>query len=128
MVHMKSILPILMATFTMMLCSTDAMAMYNPKLGRFMQRDSLNQNRTGGGYHDGLNLYQYIISASIKHNDPLGTSVVGLGPGDHKFRCEKPTCGPNKTPYKPLRETCCNGKVYTQMMVDHGVLGMQKVE
>lgn len=73
-----------------------AFAMYNPTLGRFMQRDPIAETATGsasglgrdggsvmrdpaiaspsdrGGYPDGLNIYQYVRSAPTSFVDPSG--------------------------------------------------------
>ncbi|QQE12731.1 hypothetical protein JD969_04510 [Planctomycetota bacterium] len=65
MMRLKPALPVLIAVFTLMLCSTDAMAMYNPKLGRFMQRDWMI-------YVDSYNSYQYEKSHPIQRLDWSG--------------------------------------------------------
>ncbi|QQE13754.1 hypothetical protein JD969_09915 [Planctomycetota bacterium] len=64
MMRLKSFLPVFIATFTLLLCSTDAMAMYNPRLGRFMQRDPI-------GYPNGFNAFAayHIIRGGL---DPSG--------------------------------------------------------
>ena len=46
--------------------------MLHPAVGRFVQRDPLDQNQPGGGYHDGMNLYEYVRSNSILYRDPKG--------------------------------------------------------
>jgi RHS repeat-associated protein len=42
------------------------------ELGRFVQRDPLDQNEPGGGYQDGINLYQYVRSSPLVRRDQLG--------------------------------------------------------
>ena len=42
------------------------------RLGRFTQRDPLNQDQPGGGYQDGMSLYQYVRSQPISFTDPTG--------------------------------------------------------
>ncbi|MFA9478962.1 RHS repeat-associated core domain-containing protein [Phycisphaerales bacterium AB-hyl4] len=53
--------------------------MLHPRLGRFMQRDPLNQNMPGGGYHDGMSLYQYVGSNSLTAYDPEGMAEIRRG-------------------------------------------------
>jgi RHS repeat-associated protein len=45
---------------------------YEPPLGRWLTRDPFNQNMPGGGYQDGMNLYQYVRSAPLMAIDPTG--------------------------------------------------------
>lgn len=42
---------------------------YHPSLGRWVQRDPI-------GYHDGVNLYEYIQSRPIRSRDPSGLKVL----------------------------------------------------
>lgn len=73
--------------------TTDALAMYNPRTGRFMQRDpgpgAPERVGTAGPvagsgfierdqYADGMNLYQYVGSRPIIAVDPNGTVLVVL--------------------------------------------------
>ena len=46
--------------------------MLHPALGRFVQRDPINQDEPGGGYQDGMSLYQYLRSNVHIWNDPSG--------------------------------------------------------
>jgi len=49
------------------------MRQYAPKLKRFMQRDPLALIQgAASGYQDGLNLYQYVRSNTIRRRDPTG--------------------------------------------------------
>ncbi len=47
-------------------------------LERFIQRDPLDQDGAGGGYHDGMNLYQMLRSNPLAFQDPAGTDVITL--------------------------------------------------
>ena len=84
--------------FTLLACfASDAHAVYHPKLGRWMQQDPLGRDTTmqqrlgtsampdnaftprdnlaptpAGGYHDGMNVYDYVGSSPIAGVDPLG--------------------------------------------------------
>ncbi len=58
--------------------SGEAMAKYNPELGRFMQRDPL-------GYVDGQGLTQYVSSNPIRFSDPSGLKLSVPG-GSNEFR------------------------------------------
>jgi uncharacterized protein RhaS with RHS repeats len=44
---------------------------YDPKLGRFLERDPVN-------YEDGPNLYQYARSNPLAHVDPMGTTAIRI--------------------------------------------------
>jgi hypothetical protein len=83
---------------TLLACFTsDAQAVYHPKLGRWMQQDPLGRDTTmqqrlgtsamptnafapstrltptpGGGYHDGMSLYEYVRSDATNRLDPRG--------------------------------------------------------
>ena len=97
--RIRSILPVFVAVLVAVVFTTDAMAMYHPGLGRFMQRDphgtaiSPHFNRVNGkavtntrgfierekyqeDYHlqyaDGMNLYQYVQSNPLHGKDPFG--------------------------------------------------------
>jgi hypothetical protein len=52
--------------------ASTAWATHNPHLGRFLQRDPKDSGQPRGGYHDGMNLYQYVSSDPIGHVDPMG--------------------------------------------------------
>jgi uncharacterized protein RhaS with RHS repeats len=58
--------------------------MYDPKTGRFMQRDPI-------GYHDGMNLQEYMKSNPVTNRDPSGLKVLKLvvtgegGAGDPQY-------------------------------------------
>ncbi|QDU33450.1 hypothetical protein KS4_14980 [Poriferisphaera corsica] len=78
MLHPKPLLSVLIAFIVMFVCSTDAMAMYNPKLARFMQRDISTQNVAMGEYKDGLNLYQYVKSNPLRYVDPSGLTLTSV--------------------------------------------------
>ncbi len=70
----KSCLLIAFAILTTMTFTNDAQAMLNPTLGRFMQRDSYQHNRVGGGYQDGMNRYAYY--AGMEGGvDPTGEKI-----------------------------------------------------
>jgi len=45
---------------------------YHPTLGRWITRDPKDGNKPGGGYHDGMNLYEYVRSGPLTHADPSG--------------------------------------------------------
>ncbi|HDZ20626.1 MAG TPA: hypothetical protein ENH78_04935, partial [Phycisphaerae bacterium] len=47
---------------------------HHPTLGRWITRDPINQNVPGGGYQDGMNLYEYVGSNAIIRRDPMGLS------------------------------------------------------
>ncbi|WP_432797544.1 RHS repeat-associated core domain-containing protein [Poriferisphaera sp. WC338] len=83
--HRSPFMPLLIL-FTLiaatLLAPTTASAMLNPKLGRFMQRDPLNRNQPGGGYHDGQNLFQYVGNNPIQWFDPNGLKLdIKRNPG-----------------------------------------------
>ncbi|WP_432799443.1 RHS repeat-associated core domain-containing protein [Poriferisphaera sp. WC338] len=77
--HLPSTLKIILVCLSLLLCSTDASAMYNPRFGSFMQRDPLNNTQAGGGYQDGINLYQYQKSQPLTLVDPSGESPIIIG-------------------------------------------------
>ena len=55
---------------------------YYPLRARFGVREMLGQAEPGGGYQDGMNLYQYVRSAPVSHTDPSGlvwVSVLNTG-------------------------------------------------
>jgi RHS repeat-associated protein len=45
---------------------------YHPTLGRWVSRDPNNRDRPGGGYQDGMNLYEYGRSSPTRGADPYG--------------------------------------------------------
>jgi len=47
----------------------------HPRLGRFLQRDPLNANESGGGYQDGMSLYGYVRSNPVAASDPSGHRI-----------------------------------------------------
>ena len=57
--------------------------MLHPALGRFVQRDPTNQDSPGGGYQDGISLYQYVMGNPLATTDPTGMISYGnyCGPG-----------------------------------------------
>jgi len=56
----------------------------DPVLGRFGQRDPI-------GYHDGINLYEYVMSAPSLFTDPTGTEIPPCG------YPPRPPCDPQPT-------------------------------
>jgi len=59
----------------------------HPGVGRFMQRDPLNQNMAGGGYQDGMSLYQPLERNPLIQQDPTGTFSCRCGQEvGHKLR------------------------------------------
>jgi RHS repeat-associated protein len=59
--------------------ASNASAMYDPALGRFLQRDpgadgAMSPVRTGQ-YHDGMNVYQYVQCNPTHFTDPSGLQV-----------------------------------------------------
>ncbi|WP_432798117.1 hypothetical protein [Poriferisphaera sp. WC338] len=91
------LLILLTLTAATLLAPTTASAMLNPKLGRFMQRDPLNQDQTGGGYQDGLSLYQYVKSSPIINHDSSGKQI----PGEYPFPGRLPDFGGPNGPRLP---------------------------
>lgn len=97
MLHNRFLL-MLITVLTLMFASADAMAMYHPTLGRFMQRDPLgtalastalptHQNTRSRSfidrdpiistqYSDGQNLYQYVRSSPLVYSDPTGNLAI----------------------------------------------------
>ena len=49
----------------------------HPTLGRFVNRDPKDSDKPGGGYHDGMNLYEYVRSNPVGLNDPMGLKPPG---------------------------------------------------
>ncbi|MEX2670943.1 MAG: hypothetical protein WD294_02410 [Phycisphaeraceae bacterium] len=57
-------------------------------LGRFTQRDLLDQDQSGGGYHDGMSLYGAHHLIASQKLDPSGLDVAGdTNSGGSKCRC-----------------------------------------
>jgi RHS repeat-associated protein len=48
----------------------------NPHLGRFNQRDPMDSEQPRGGYHDGMNLYQYASASPVDTSDPTGLKCL----------------------------------------------------
>jgi len=83
-----------------LILSSTTLAVYNPQLGRFVQRDPMGAVNTAvitplvdrgaafkpayplprptAEYRNGMNLYQYADSCPLVYVDPTGQSVVGL--------------------------------------------------
>ena len=59
--------------------------MLHTALGRFVQRDPINKNMPGGGYQDGLNLYQYVRSNPVRHVDLTGLESCELDYSGRSF-------------------------------------------
>ena len=72
-------------------------------LVRFMQRDPYRNNMAGGGYQDGLNVYQYVRASPTKFTDPYGDRVPN--------HC----CGGK--PYNPLSQCCENKRIANKVPV-----------
>jgi RHS repeat-associated protein len=49
---------------------------YTTLLGRWTSRDPLNQNKVGGGYHDGPNVYDYGRNLPVSLRDSTGLAVA----------------------------------------------------
>jgi len=105
--RMRSILPVFVAALVAVVFTTDAMAMYHPGLGRFVQRDPHGQelgptpNRIGNThpssvnfnfiprdeinphlqYSSGSNIYQYVNSSPESRIDPVGLKDYEIGNG-----------------------------------------------
>lgn len=116
--RLRSILPVTVCALVTVIFTTDAMAMYHPGLGQFMQRDphgtSLvsTTNRIGGSnaransggfidldpagptvqYWDGMNLYQYVRSKPLSEMDPTGLHTLGRSAQSYCFK----KCGTNR--------------------------------
>ncbi len=88
--RIRSILPVFVAALVAVVFTADAMAMYHPELGRFVQRDPYGtvispqtegfEARKNRGfiprsqYADGMNLYQYVGGKPVVYIDPQGLS------------------------------------------------------
>jgi RHS repeat-associated protein len=57
--------------------TANAEAYLHPQIGRFVSRDPKDSGKPGGGYHDGMNLYEYVRSGPVSLRDPSG---LALGP------------------------------------------------
>ncbi len=57
----------------------------NPRFG-WITRDPKDQNLPGGGYHDGMNLYEYCMSGPISFVDPMGLGRTEEGNVDDYFQ------------------------------------------
>jgi len=99
----RSVLPVLLAALCFVVCTTDAMAMYHPGLGRYMQRDPYGTEMTPGleranlsfafrndedygfiprdrpdpsvQYGDGMNIYVAYRSSPMRFLDSSGMRV-----------------------------------------------------
>ncbi len=81
--------PLSLTITTVLFCtitSTTADAMYNPRLGRFLQRDPVGLSNSPAAaprliptkqYVDGLNVYSYAVSNPLHGMDPSGLQVYG---------------------------------------------------
>ncbi len=58
--------------------TTNAEAYLHPQTGRFVQRDPKDSGKSGGGYHDGMNLYEYVRSDPVGHADSTGLYAVDV--------------------------------------------------
>jgi len=65
----------------------------SPRLGRFTGRDPLNQAKPGGGYQDGMSLYQYIGSVPVAAVDPMGL---------HSCASAASSCAVSSAPPQPI--------------------------
>jgi len=98
---------------------------YDPHTGRFMQRDPLGINPTGGSinpfsptgqYMDGMNLYEYTKSKPFTNNDPYGLKTAN----DTNVCCKIKTTTTRYIPHGittivlPYQETSC-----TQMTISN---------
>ena len=55
---------------------------HHPTLGRWISRDPKDSGSPGGGYHDGINLYQYVRSNPVWYVDPEGDEARNVS--NHK--------------------------------------------
>ena len=86
---------VLVALVAVVVLTADASAMYNPRTGRFLQRDPapggpMHKGAAAGQYRDGMNLYQYVGSAPTRYADPRGLKASTTQP----CTCY---CGPDVT-------------------------------
>lgn len=65
---------LLLAATLLSLPAATASAYMHPTAGRWLQRDPLIQNGPGGGYQDGMGLYEYVRCQPADMRDPRGTS------------------------------------------------------
>ena len=114
----RTIILSLISLFVIIALPASSLAMYNTEQGRFMQRDPLgerdgicliNFTKTGAPvfsrnllsrfqYKDGMNLYEYVKSNSIKQTDPTGQfSSLMLGLASTQVCCMLKTTT-NKAP------------------------------
>jgi RHS repeat-associated protein len=49
---------------------------YDYDTGRWYQRDPLNQDKPGGGYQNGMGLYEYVKGSPANYSDSLGLSCA----------------------------------------------------
>ena len=82
-------------------------------LGRFNGPDRLNQDIAGGGYHDGMSLYESRRSRPLRYVDPIGRTVIddsGLGfiPVENAPDPFRPVFPPTQQPIRLPEETPSN--------------------
>jgi RHS repeat-associated protein len=58
--------------------TTNAEAYLHPQIGRFVSRDPKDSGKPGGGYHDGMNLYENVGGNPSTRLDPRGTDFIAI--------------------------------------------------
>jgi RHS repeat-associated protein len=64
---------------------------YHAPLGRWITRDPNNRDLPGGGYQDGMNLYEYVGSRPTTGADPFGLAQIKITYVPHKDKGPKIT-------------------------------------